>query len=191
MAALCVLQPSGYGCSVTSYAQQRFDHVLVESSGISEPLPVAETFTFRDRATGVALDDVASLANLVTVVDAASVFEQLSTMETLVDRGWEAAKGDERTVSHLLCDQLEFADLLLLNKRDLVTEERSARSRHSCARPTRRPRACRHGALQHEEGRGAPAVAGRGARARDGVDTGPILEFHAGTEEFQDLVAHY
>ena len=94
MAALCVLQPSGYGCSVTSYAQQRFDHVLVESSGISEPLPVAETFTFRDRATGVALDDVASLANLVTVVDAASVFEQLSTMETLVDRGWEAAKGD-------------------------------------------------------------------------------------------------
>ena len=88
------LQPSGYGCSVTSYAQQRFDHVLVESSGISEPLPVAETFTFRDRATGVALDDVASLANLVTVVDAASVFEQLSTMETLVDRGWEAAKGD-------------------------------------------------------------------------------------------------
>ncbi|EOD08688.1 hypothetical protein EMIHUDRAFT_249013 [Emiliania huxleyi CCMP1516] len=121
MAALCVLQPSGYGCSVTSYAQQRFDHVLVESSGISEPLPVAETFTFRDRAT--ALDDVASLANLVTVVDAASVFEQLSTMETLVDRGWEAAKGDERTVSHLLCDQLEFADLLLLNKRDLVTEE--------------------------------------------------------------------
>ena len=93
--------------------------MLVESSGISEPLPVAETFTFRDRATGVALDDVASLANLVTVVDAASVFEQLSTMETLVDRGWEAAKGDERTVSHLL----EFADLLLLNKRDLVTEE--------------------------------------------------------------------
>ena len=64
-----------------------------------------ETFTFRDRATGVALDDVASLANLVTVVDAASVFEQLSTMETLVDRGWEAAKGDERTVSHLLCDR--------------------------------------------------------------------------------------
>jgi len=110
--------------SLSSLAtEQRFDHVLVESSGISEPLPVAETFTFREEATGVSLTDVASLHNLVTLVDAASVFEQLSTMETLVDRGWEAAKGDERTVSHLLCDQLEFADLLLLNKRDLVTEE--------------------------------------------------------------------
>ena len=65
--------------------------VLIESSGISEPLPVAETFTFRDKATGVALNDVASLHNLVTVVDAASVFEQLGTMDTLVDRGWEVA----------------------------------------------------------------------------------------------------
>ena len=67
------------------------------------------------------LNDVASLANLVTVVDAASVFEQLSTMDTLVDRGWHEAEGDKRTVSHLLCDQNEFADLLLINKSDLVS----------------------------------------------------------------------
>ena len=103
-------------------AENRFDHVLVESSGISEPLPVAETFTFRDNATGVALNDVASLHNLVTVVDAASIFEQLSTMDTLVDRGWHEVQNDPRTVAHLLCDQLEFADLLLVNKKDLVTE---------------------------------------------------------------------
>ena len=110
--------------SLSSLASEnRFDHVLIESSGISEPLPVAETFTFRDKATGLSLNDVASLHNLVTVVDAASIFEQLSTVDTLVDRGWHDVEGDKRTVAHLLCDQLEFANLLLINKRDLVTAE--------------------------------------------------------------------
>ena len=103
-------------------SEKRFDHVLVESSGISEPMPVAETFTFRDKATGVSLNDVANLHNLVTVVDAASIFEQLNTIDTLVDRGWHELDGDERTVAHLLCDQVEFANLLLINKRDLVTK---------------------------------------------------------------------
>ena len=70
----------------------------------------------------MSLNDVAILHNLVTVVDAASVFEQLGTMDTLVDRGWQADKGDQRTVAHLLVEQLEFANLLLINKRDLVTE---------------------------------------------------------------------
>ena len=69
-------------------SEGRFDHVLVESSGISEPLPVAETFTFRDEATGVSLNDVARLHNLVTVVDAASIFEELGTMDKLAGRGW-------------------------------------------------------------------------------------------------------
>ena len=110
--------------SLSSLASEnRFDHVLIESSGISEPLPVAETFTFRDKATGLSLNDVASLHNLVTVVDAASIFEQLRTVDTLVDRGWHEVKGDRRTVAHLLVDQLEFANLLLINKRDLVTAE--------------------------------------------------------------------
>ena len=85
--------------------------MLIESSGISEPLPVAETFTFRDPASGLSLNDVAALHNLVTVVDAASVFEQLGSMETLVDRGWQAADDDQRTVAHLLCDQIEFSNL--------------------------------------------------------------------------------
>jgi len=103
-------------------AERRFDHVLVESSGISEPMPVAETFTFRDEATDVSLMEAASLHNLVTVVDAASVFEQLRTMDTLVDRGWHEVEDEQRTVAHLLCDQLEFADVLLVNKCDLVTD---------------------------------------------------------------------
>ena len=68
-------------------AERRFDHVIVESSGISEPLPVAETFTFTDESSGVSLGDVASLHNLVTVVDAASIFEQLTSVDTLADRG--------------------------------------------------------------------------------------------------------
>lgn len=109
--------------SLSSLASEnRFDHVVVESSGISEPLPVAETFTFRDEATNVRLDDVAKLHNLVTVVDAASVFEQLGSMETLVDRGWQATQDDERTIANLLVDQIEFSNLILINKRDLVTE---------------------------------------------------------------------
>jgi len=102
-------------------AERRFDHVLIESSGISEPLPVAETFTYADADTGVQLGAVASLHNLVTVVDAASIFEQLSTVDTLADRGWQTGDEDERTVAHLLCDQLEFSDVLLLNKTDLLS----------------------------------------------------------------------
>ena len=110
--------------SLSSLAlENRFDHVIVESSGISEPLPVAETFTFRDKDTQVCLNDVAELYNLVTVVDAAHMFEQLSTMDTLRDRGWQAAETDERCVAHLLCDQVEFANVILINKCDLVTEE--------------------------------------------------------------------
>ena len=104
-------------------AENKFDHVLVESSGISEPLPVAETFTFKEEATGVSLNDVASLHNLVTVVDAAAIFEQLGTMDTLADRGWQEVEGDERTVAHLLCEQIDFANLILVNKKDLVTRK--------------------------------------------------------------------
>ena len=107
-------------------AERRFDHVIVESSGISEPLPVAETFTFTDESSGVSLGDVASLHNLVTVVDAASIFEQLTSVDTLADRGWQAGAGDERGVAHLLCEQLEFADVLVLNKTDLLGDAQVA-----------------------------------------------------------------
>ena len=154
--------------------------VLIESSGISEPLPVAETFTFRDKGTGVALNDVASLHNLVTVVDAASIFEQLSTVDTLVDRGWHEVEGDKRTVAHLLCDQLEFADLLLLNKCDLVTAEQlgAVRLGLGLANPNPNPnpnRRCGRGLPTQVQlgGRGRAHGAQR-ARARRPPRQGPL-----------------
>ena len=105
----------------------------MESSGIWSRSPSPKPLRSK-QGTSVSLNDVASLANLVTVVDCASIFERLNTMDTLVDRGWQAGKGDERTIAHLLCDQLEFANVLLVNKCDLVTEKRSAPSRSFCVR---------------------------------------------------------
>jgi len=97
----------------------QLDHILVESSGISEPMPVAETFTFQD-ASGVSLSDVAKLDTLVTVVDGASFMDELCAADTLRGRGWEAAEEDERTVAQLFCDQLEFANVIVMNKMDLI-----------------------------------------------------------------------
>ena len=94
--------------------ENRFNHVLVESSGISEP-PVAETFTFKDEHTGVKLSDIASLHNMVIVVDAASSSSSSTLWINLRIEDGRLVK-DERTVAQLLCDQLEFANLLLVNK---------------------------------------------------------------------------
>ncbi|GAB3574821.1 zinc metallochaperone GTPase ZigA [Amycolatopsis endophytica] len=96
----------------------RFDHVLIESSGISEPMPVAATFTFLPRAR---------LDTMVTVVDAANFTRELDSGDDLVARALDQYEGDERTVSDLLIDQVEFADVLLLNKTDLVGEAGLAR----------------------------------------------------------------
>ncbi|MFN3596432.1 MAG: zinc metallochaperone GTPase ZigA [Rubricoccaceae bacterium] len=98
----------------------RFDALLIESSGISEPLPVAETFTFEDE-TGAALSDVARLDTLVTVVDAGNVLAEIASIERLRDRGLEAGEADTRSIADLLLDQIEFADVLVLNKIDTVT----------------------------------------------------------------------
>ncbi len=95
-------------------SDDRFDHVLIESSGISEPMPVAATFTF--------LDAVAHLDTMVTVVDAANFARELAAGDSLVERRLDQYSGDERTVSDLLVDQIEFADVLLLNKTDLVPD---------------------------------------------------------------------
>ena len=103
----------------TLAAANRFDYLIIESSGISEPLPVAETFTFKDD-DGVTLMDVAELDTCVTVVDGSAFLRELDTLESLRQRGWHAAEEDERTVSHLLCDQVEFANVIVLNKCDLI-----------------------------------------------------------------------
>ncbi|WP_156819765.1 GTP-binding protein [Pseudonocardia sp. HH130630-07] len=107
-------------------AQRRYDHIVIESTGISEPMPVAATFewTLDD---GTALSDVARLDSMITVVDASTFDEHLTSEDALADRGLQAADGDERTLSDLLADQVEFADLLVLNKTDLVSEYRLGR----------------------------------------------------------------
>ncbi|MEM9208963.1 MAG: zinc metallochaperone GTPase ZigA, partial [Pseudomonadota bacterium] len=105
---------------VTKLARDgRFDYLLIESTGISEPLPVAETFTFADEE-GVSLSDVASLDTMVTVVDAANFLKEYEAAESLQDKGESLGEEDERTVSDLLVDQVEFADVILISKTDLV-----------------------------------------------------------------------
>jgi G3E family GTPase len=95
-------------------AEGRFDYLLIESTGISEPLPVAATFDFRDE-NGDSLSDVARLDTMVTVVDAVNLLRDFSSHDFLSDRG-EALEGDERTLVDLLTDQIEFADVVVLNK---------------------------------------------------------------------------
>ncbi|MER5211914.1 GTP-binding protein [Streptomyces sp. NPDC002838] len=111
----------------------RFDHLLIESSGISEPMPVAATFAFA-RDDGATLDDVARLDTMVTVVDAANFLTELDSGDELIERGLDQYEDDERTVSDLLVDQIEFADVLVLNKLDLVDEEAAARLRATLGR---------------------------------------------------------
>ncbi|MEO1223532.1 MAG: GTP-binding protein [Pseudomonadota bacterium] len=96
-------------------AEGRFDYLLIESTGISEPLPVAATFDFRDEA-GVSLSDVARLDTMVTVVDAVNLLKDYSSHDFLRDRGETLGEEDERTLVHLLTDQIEFADVVILNK---------------------------------------------------------------------------
>jgi len=96
-------------------SEGRFDYLLIESTGISEPLPVAATFEFRD-AEGESLSDVARLDTMVTVVDAVNLLKDYSSHDFLRDRGETLGEEDERTLVHLLTDQIEFADVVILNK---------------------------------------------------------------------------
>ena len=98
----------------------RFDYLVIESTGISEPLPVAETFTFADE-NGVSLSDVATLDTMVTVVDAVNFLNDYEQANDLQDTGESLGKDDERSVADLLVDQVEFADVILISKTDLIT----------------------------------------------------------------------
>ena len=98
----------------------RFDYLVIESTGISEPLPVAETFTFADEE-GVSLSDVAELDTMVTVVGAVNFLKDYQEAKYLKDKGESLGEDDERSVADLLVDQVEFADLILISKTDLVT----------------------------------------------------------------------
>jgi G3E family GTPase len=103
----------------------RFDYLLIESTGISEPLPVAQTFVFEDEY-GESLSKVAKLDTMVTVVDAFNFLNDFGSIESLQERGESMGEDDERTIVDLLVDQIEFADVILLNKTDLVASDQLA-----------------------------------------------------------------
>mgnify|MGYP000940143403 CR=1 FL=1 len=98
----------------------RFDYLLIESTGISEPLPVAETFTFRDEQ-GQSLADLARLDTLVTVVDGVNFLPDFQAAQSLASRGETLGEEDERSITDLLIEQIEFADVLLISKIDLIS----------------------------------------------------------------------
>lgn len=102
--------------------ENRFEYLVIESTGISEPLPVAETFTFEDD-NGQKLFNVAKLDTMVTVVDAFNFLKDYKSSDDLTDRNMELTDEDQRSVAHLLVDQVEFANVIIINKSDLVSTE--------------------------------------------------------------------
>lgn len=108
--------------------QNRFDYLLIESTGIAEPLPVAATFDFRDE-DGQSLSDVARLDTMVTVVDCANLLKDYGSSDFLSDRGETAGDGDDRTLVDLLVEQIEFADIVVLNKISAATDEQQDAAR--------------------------------------------------------------
>tara|TARA_B110000971_G_scaffold88965_1_gene91492 strand:+ start:447 stop:1280 length:834 start_codon:yes stop_codon:yes gene_type:complete len=100
----------------------KFDYLVIESTGISEPLPIAETFTFADE-DGSSLSDVARLDTMVTVVDAVNFLKDYDEAKYLKDTGESLGDDDERSVADLLIDQIEFADVILVSKTDLVAND--------------------------------------------------------------------
>ena len=102
--------------------ENRFDYLLIESTGISEPMPVAETFTFEDEE-GESLSSVAELDTMVTVVDAANFLKDFGSWDDLRDRKMALSEEDERNIVDLLVDQIEFANVIIVNKTDLVSSQ--------------------------------------------------------------------
>ncbi len=109
-------------------SENRFDHLLIESTGISEPLPVAQTFTFADE-NGKSLQDLTHLDTMVTVVDAANFLDHYEAGDSLKEKNLALGEEDERTLSDLFIDQVEFADTLIINKTDLVSPDQLAELR--------------------------------------------------------------
>ncbi len=103
--------------------ENRFDYLLIESTGISEPLPVAQTFSYVDETLGIDLSSISRLDTLVTVVDAFNFLKDYSSDDTLKGRAVTDMEGDYRTIVNLLNDQVEFANVIVLNKTDLVSKE--------------------------------------------------------------------
>ena len=103
--------------------ENRFDYLLIESTGISEPIPVAQTFSFIDDENGIDLSKFSYVDTMVTVVDGFNFFKDFGSPETLIDRDLTNIEGDFRTIVNLLTDQIEFANVIVLNKTDLISKE--------------------------------------------------------------------
>lgn len=103
--------------------EDKFDYILIESTGVGEPLPVAQTFTYQDEEQGIDLTQFCRLDTMVTVVDAYRFWTDYSSGETLLDRSQAVGEDDTREVVDLLIDQIEFCDVLILNKCDMLDEE--------------------------------------------------------------------
>lgn len=103
--------------------ENRFDYLLIESTGISEPVPVAQTWSYVDEKQQIDLGTFSYIDTMVTVVDCFNFFNDFGTNETLLDRSLTADVRDQRTIVNLLTDQIEFANVIILNKTDLVADE--------------------------------------------------------------------
>jgi len=103
--------------------ENRFDYLIIESTGISEPIPVAQTFSYVDEALGIDLSKFSKLDTMVTVVDCFNFKKDFGTSELLIDREWVNNTADQRTIVNLLTDQIEFANVIVLNKTDLVSAD--------------------------------------------------------------------
>ena len=116
-------------------AEKRFDAILIESAGVAEPMPIAETFAFAyDDEDGAPLAELARLDTMVTVVDAASFLRDYGSADALAERGIAASDEDDRTLVELLIEQVEFCDVLVVNKADLVTADELTRLQRILAR---------------------------------------------------------
>ncbi|MEO1652561.1 MAG: GTP-binding protein [Bacteroidota bacterium] len=103
--------------------ENRFDYLVIESTGISEPIPVAQTFSFMDEEQGINLSRFSRLDTMVTVVDAYNFFKDFGSADTIVSRNLQDDPNDTRTIVNLLTDQIEFANIIILNKIDLIRPE--------------------------------------------------------------------
>lgn len=103
--------------------ENRFDYLLIEGTGIAEPVPIAQTFSYVDEESGIDLSRFSYIDTMVTVVDCLNFFKDFGSNELLTDRDLTDIEGDHRTIVNLLTDQVEFANVIILNKTDLVTEK--------------------------------------------------------------------
>lgn len=149
-----------------------FDHIVIESTGISEPMPVAATFEWRWE-DGTRLADVAPIDTMVTLVDAAQFLPQIGQKKLLTEADLQATADDERTIADLLVDQVEFADVIYVTKADLVSEQRYRATVALLRRmnPRARIEKLLHGRIGATESPGSPAGSAERGVARSGVDS--------------------